>query len=146
MRKNILILAHSTETQFIDIYNQYTYLFDCDKYLVTVMYLTASADEFLRQHTVAEKIIFAGIDKKKLRFFKFGAVQKLITLCRQHRYDMVICHRYKPSYLMMIVAKFCRIERLIFVMHAIGTMRSWRRQWFVTAMWQHNMILAGVSN
>lgn len=146
MRKNILILAHSHESQFIDIYNQYTRLFDKDQYLVTVMYMTAAHSADIKKKTLAENVIFAGIDKKKLRFLKLGVVKTLIQLCRQRRYEIVICHRYKPSYLMMIVAKFCNIPRLVFVMHAIGTMRSRRRQWFIAAMLQKNMMFAGVSN
>lgn len=146
MRKNILIIAHSHESQFVDIYNQYTRAFDMNIYLVTVLYLTTGEREDLKQRTLAEKVIFANINKKKLRFLKLGAIKYLINLCRENKYEAVICHRYKPSYLMMIAAKFCSIPKIIFVLHAIGTMRSKRRQWFIAAMFKSNMIFAGVSN
>jgi len=146
MRKNILIIAHSHEPQFVDIYNQYTRLFDPKKYCVTVLYLTTDARPDLQEKTLAEHVIFSGIKKRKLRFLKISPLLSLLKLCKKHRYQMVICHRYKPTYLMLWVAKLCRIPKIIFVMHAIGTMKSVRRRIFITKMMQSNMLLAGVSN
>ena len=58
MRKNILLFGHSYATQFIDISNQYTQLFDKNKYNVTVAYLVGEPDEAIKQKHTAENVIF----------------------------------------------------------------------------------------
>ena len=99
MRKHILILGHNDVTQFIDIYNQYTRLFDKNKYEVTVLYLTGEPNEEVKAHTytLAENVIFLNVTKKSIRTLKIAAIKKLLTLCREKQFQMVICHRYKPS-------------------------------------------------
>lgn len=146
MRKNILILGHNHATQFIDIFNQYTRLFDKDKYEVTVAYLTGKPSDEVRERTIAENVLFLDIPKKTVRSLKIGAIRQLHQLCRQKQFQIVICHRYKPSYTMMWVAQFCKIPALIFVMHELKTMSHLNRQLLIAALARKNMMLAGVSN
>src|SRR5690348_9512047 len=109
MRKNILILGHNDATQFIDIYNQYTRLFDKEKFVVTVAYLTGAPNEETRGRTIAEHVIFLDIPKQQVRMLKIGAIRKLLALTRENKYQLVICHRYKPTYVMMWVNLFHHI-------------------------------------
>lgn len=146
MRKKILILGHNYATQFIDAYNQYTRLFDTDKFEVTVAYLTGEANEEVRQRTLAEKIIFLNASKKSIHGLKLGISKQLYSLCRDNQFDIVICHRYKPIYMMMLVAQFVKIPALIFVLHELHTMRAFSRQLFIACMKRNNMMFAGVSN
>ncbi len=146
MRKNILILSHSDATQFIDIVNQYAQLFDKSQYEVTVAYLTGTPNEQSRQRTIAENILFLNVPKKKIRYLKIGAIKQLLSLCRQKNYHVVICHRYKPAYIMLWVAQFIRIPLLVFVMHELGTMRARGRQLLISALAKKNTLFAGVSN
>ncbi|OGT55398.1 MAG: hypothetical protein A3F14_01815 [Gammaproteobacteria bacterium RIFCSPHIGHO2_12_FULL_43_28] len=146
MRKNILIFGHNDATQFIDIYNQYTKLFDPSRYKVTVAYLTGEPNEAVRERTLAEEVLFFNFSKSSIRTLKLKPIAKLLNLTRKNHYDMVICHRYKPSYIMMWVAQFIKIPTLIFVMHELGTMSARGRQWLVTLLWRRNMWFAGVSN
>ena len=146
MRKNILILGHNDATQFIDIYNQYTRLFDKNKYEVTVAYLTSAPSDEVKKRTLAENTIFLNIPKKNVRTLKIGAIRKLLALCREKNFEMVICHRYKPTYIMMWVAQFHKIPAMIFVMHELRTMASFNRQLLIAALQRKNMLFAGVSN
>lgn len=146
MRKKILILGHNYATQFIDIFNQYTALFDQTKYEVTVAYLTGAMDETVKSRTIAEHTLFLDLNKKDIRTTKIPAIKRLLTLCRENNYDMVICHRYKPTYIMLWVAQFIRIAALIFVMHELATMSSFARQFLTRCLLRKNMWLAGVSN
>lgn len=146
MRKNILILGHNDATQFIDIFNQYTRLFDPEKYNVTVAYLTGKENPASRARTIAENVIFLEIPAKEVRGLKIGAIQQLLKLTRENNYEMVICHRYKPIYIMSWVARFHKIPALFFVMHELRTMTSVGRRLLAAALWQNNMYFAGVSN
>ncbi|RDI48114.1 glycosyltransferase [Aquicella lusitana] len=146
MRKNILILGHNYATQFIDIYNQYTRLFDKSKYQVTVAYLTGKPDEEVKNRTIAEEVVFFNLSKKEIRTLKISAIKKLLAFCRERKFEIVICHRYKPTYVMMWVAQFCKIPAMIFVMHELRTMSSLGRQLLVASLSRQNMLFAGVSN
>lgn len=146
MRKNILILGHDYTTQFVDIFNQYTRVFDEKDYAVTVAYLTGEPDVETRQRTLAEEVIFFNIPKKKLRSLKIGAIKSLLSLTRKKQFQIVICHRYKPSYIMMWVARFCKIPQVISVMHELHTMSSPARKFMIASIARKNINFAGVSN
>lgn len=146
MRKNVLILGHNDATQFIDIYNQYTQIFDKNKYEVTVAYLTGEPNEESKQRTLAENVVFLNLSKKSVRTLKISAIKKLLNFCREKNFEIVICHRYKPTYVMMWVAQFHKIPALIFVMHELKTLSSLGRQLLIAALSRKNMLFAGVSN
>ncbi|HVE43847.1 MAG TPA: glycosyltransferase family 4 protein [Gammaproteobacteria bacterium] len=148
MRRNVLILGHNDATQFIDIYNQYARLFDPASYHITVAYLTGAPNENTRNRTLADEVLFLNIPKKDIRSLKIKAIKQLLSLTRQKKFHTVICHRYKPTYIMLWVAQFCRIPAMVFVMHELGTMASCGRQILMTvfARRNSNMLFAGVSN
>jgi glycosyltransferase involved in cell wall biosynthesis len=146
MRKKILILAHSYGMQFVESCNQYTELFDRNNYEVTVAFLLGAPDETTRQKISAEKILFLELPPHALRGLKWHAIWKVLTLCRAQQYKIVICHRYKPTYIMLFVAQFCRIRALLFVMHAFGTLSSLPRRFLIAALFRKNMLFAAVSD
>lgn len=146
MRKNILILGHSYGTQFIDIYNQYARVFDSNKYCITVAFLTGKPDEEVKKRIMADKTLFLNIPKKHIRALKILAIRKLFLLTRENQYQMVICHRYKPTYIMMWVAQFYPIPAAIFVMHELNTMTALSRKFLIKHLHRKNMVYAGVSN
>lgn len=146
MRKQILILGHNDATQFIDIYNQYTRLFDKNEYEVTVALLTGESSDQTRQRIIADNLLFLNFSKQDIRTLKIGAIKKLLALCREKHFDIVICHRYKPSYIMLWAAQFHKIPALIFVMHELGTMASPGRRMLTACLARKNMLFAGVSN
>lgn len=146
MRKQILILGHNYATQFIDVYNQYTRLFDPAEYEVTVAYLTGEEDDAVRERTIAEHTLFLNASKKSIRGLKIKPIKQLLALCRIKQFHVVICHRFKPTYIMLWVAQFKHIPALYFVMHELNTMRSFSRQLLIAALKRKNMLFAGVSN
>ena len=146
MRKNILILGHSYATQFIDVYNQYTRLFDKNKYHVTIAYLTGKPNEHVLDRTIADEVLFLNAPKASIRGLKINQIKNALKLCKERQFEIVICHRYKPSYIMMWVAQFINIPALIFVMHELNTMKSINRRLLITALFRKNMMFAGVSN
>lgn len=145
-RKTILILMHNADLQFIDIANQYVKLFDPAYYKVTVAYLSGNTDEQAKQKTLAEEVIFFAYHKKNIRGLKLAAIQKLTALCQQEQFSMVICHRYKPIYVMLWAARFCHVPTIIFIMHAMSTIKQLTRKLLIATLMRDNMYFAGVSN
>jgi glycosyltransferase involved in cell wall biosynthesis len=146
MRKNILILCHNYGVQFLESCNQYSQLFDSKFYEVTVMYLIGSANDQIRHKTAAEHVVFLNLPKSAISGLKLPAIRKLLKICREKRFETVICHRYKPTYIMLWVAKFCQFENLFFVMHALGTVSAVPRKLLLSFLYKKNMYFAGVSN
>ncbi len=146
MRKSILIFGHGSATQFIDISNQYTKLFDPAKFEVTVVYLTGEPDEQVKQRHIAEHVYFLNNNKRDTRGLKLGAIKQMLALQKEKKFQIVICHRYKPSYIMMWVAQLSSIPALFFVMHELKTLSSLSRKLTVATLMRKNMYFAGVSN
>ncbi len=146
MRKNILILAHSPGSPFTESCNQYVQLFDRADYEVTVAYLVEEETDSLRQKNLAENVLFMNCSRAEIRGLKIGVIRRLLKLCREKKFDVVICHRYKPTYLMLWVSQFVLIPHLFFVMHAIGTMDAMGRKLLVATLFRKNMFFVGVSN
>jgi glycosyltransferase involved in cell wall biosynthesis len=146
MRKNILVFGHSAGILFTNIYQKYIQLFPRDQYHITMVFLTAKEDEQLKQQVTADDIIFLGADKKNKRGLKIKVMLQMLALCRKRRFAMVICHRYKPTFIMLFVAKLIKIPVVIAIMHAMATMTSWRRQLTITLLKNPRLMFAGVSN
>jgi glycosyltransferase involved in cell wall biosynthesis len=146
MRKNILIFCHGYATQFIDINNQYTQLFDEHKYDVNIAYLVGEPNEKIKQRHLAKNIIFINASQRETRGLKMNAIKKMMQLQREKQFQIVICHRYKPTYIMLWVCRFYKIPVLFSVMHELRTMQSLSRKIAVLALAQKNIIFAGVSN
>ncbi len=146
LKQQILILGHNDATQFVDIYNQYTRLFAPEKYDVTVAYLTGEENPDTKQRMLTSKVLFLNFSKKNIRHLKIVPIQKLIQLCREKKFQIVICHRYKATYIMLWVAQFCKIPVLIGVMHELNTMTARGRQLSIAFLQRKNLMLAGVSN
>ncbi len=145
-RKTILILMHNYAIQFIDIANQYVNLFDPQKYKVTVAYLSGKPDDAAKAKTLAEEVLFLNCSKQSIRGMKINAIKKLVALCQAQKFSIVICHRYKPIYVMLWAAQFCQIPALIFVMHAMKTLNFLARKLLIAGLMRNNMYFAGVSN
>lgn len=146
MRKHILIFGHGYGPQFVDINNQYTHVFPKDQYEVTVMYLTGAPDETIRQKHTAEQVIFLNSPKAAVRGLKISVIKTLWQLCRKKRFDIVICHRYKPTYIMLWVNLVYKSRALFSIMHEIGTVASLPRRLTIALLARQNVLFAGVSN
>lgn len=145
MRKNILILGHNYATQFVDICNQYVKTFDPEQYKVTVAYLSGEPNEAAKEKTLAEEVLFLNCSKRDIRGLKIKAIKKLIALCRERNFAIIVCHRYKPTYIMLWAAQFVKIPVIFFVMHAMKTLDFITRRLLIAGLARKNMYFAGVS-
>ncbi len=146
MKKNILIFGHSYVDGFIAANNQYTKIFDPEKYEVTVVYLAGEPSDEIRKRHLTDNVIFLNSSKTSTRGLKFHAFRMMLKLQREKQFQVVICHRYKPSFVMLFISKICRIPALFFVMSDMKTFRSIRRKLTFALFAGKNITLAGVSN
>lgn len=144
--KNILLFGHGYATQFIDISNQYTRLFDPKNFRVTVVYLVGEPDETVRQKHLADEVIFLNCPKSSTRGLKIFAIRKMLKLQREKNFQLVVCHRYKPTYVMLWVNLFAKIPLLFSVMHELRTLKNFMRKCLIKLLAGNNIIFAGVSN
>lgn len=146
MRKNILIFSHGYQYGFMEATNQYTRLFDQNNYDVTVVYLAGQANEETKKQHLAKNIIFLNASTKNKRGFKFPIIKTMLAMHKEKKFQIVICHRYKPTYIMLWVNVFHKIPNLIGVMHDMGIVKNRARRWLFSLLGKKNTILAGVSN
>ena len=146
MRKNILIFGHGYASGFIEATNQYIQLFDKNKYDVTIVYLDGKPDDAIKKRHLTDNIIFLNKPKQSKRGLKMQTVKTMLALHREKKFQIVICHRYKPTYVMLWVARFCPIPALFAVMHEMNTIRPIARKLLVGLLACKNLIFAGVSN
>lgn len=146
MKKNILIFCHGYNPPFVDVVNQYATLFDRQQYSVTVVYLAGIADPAIQEKIQADEVIFLDKPKQAKRGLKIDTIKTMLTLCRQKQFEFVICHRYKPTYIMSWIRHFVPFPHFISVMHELGTLRRLTRRLFLYLFASKNLVLAGVSN
>lgn len=145
MLKKVLILGHGDATQFIDVYNQYVEIFQRQGYHVTTAFLTGQPNPISHNRSLADQTIFLNFSSNYIRNLKIAAIKKVLSLCRAEQFQMVICHRYKPTFIMLLVAKFYKVPVLFSVMHELNAFKSIRRRLMVGLLAPKNMYFAGVS-
>lgn len=146
MKKNILIFGHSYCTPFADVNTQYSRLFDKNKYNVTLVYLIGEPDETIKQKHKEDEVIFLNCSRKTRRGLKISVIKTLLKLCREKNFEVVICHRYKPTYIMMWVNLFYKLPMIISIMHELGVFSHFFRKLVTAIMAPKNLIFAGVSD
>ena len=81
----------------------------------------------------------------RLPLLPLRAIWKIYRLCRQRQVDIVLTHRYKPSYLMSLVSFFYRPAKLIAVVHIEGQFAPWRRKLFAKFFLAQRFLFIAVS-
>lgn len=146
IRKKVLIFVHSYVNPFVDVSNQYTQLFDNKHFEVTVAYLIGEPNQAIKEKHLASHIIFINSSKRSIRGLKIAAIKKMAALHREKSFHLVICHRYKPTYIMLWVAQLHKIPWLFSVMHELHTVKSYARKGLLALLARKKVIFAGVSN
>lgn len=141
----ILQLMHSYEG-FTSLCNEYSRAFAGPRFAVTVAYLVGRPYDDVRAGTVADRVIFFEFSSKDIRGVKVRAVQKLLTFCKQEQFDIVFCHRYKPTYVMSWVNLFCPVRKLFSIMHGLGQLENISRKAQVYLFCRRGWKFVGISD
>lgn len=99
-----------------------------DAFNVTNAYLNGNPN-INDMHSVCKHIKYFNIPKKKLKGLKLSAVFQLWKYCKDQQFDVVITHRFKPLFILLLVNKLLKKPvHCIAVLHANGEFeRSYRR-------------------
>ncbi len=98
-----------------------------DEFEVTSLYLQGAPVEN-QPASRAEHVHYFRFPDSALKGLRLEVKRKLLDYCRQHRFDVVVCHCYKPVSLMLSLNKRLRIPACIGVSHGFGEYRTlWRK-------------------
>ena len=130
MQKKILLQIRQKYPGLMDSCNEYLRAFDDSKYHKVVVYLKGEHDEEIAAQTPADQVYFLEYMDTRLPFIPLRAVWQICKICRQHAVNIVVAHRYKPTYIMTLASFFCRPANLVSVVHIEGQFSTWRRKLF----------------
>lgn len=111
-----------------------------DQFDVTAAFLTGTAEQS-KIPTHCKKVKCFEFSKKQLKGLRITAIFQLWKYCREQQFDVIITHRFKPLYIVLIVNKLLsKPAQCISVIRANGEFeRSYRRRlthFFVDKHWK----------
>lgn len=117
----ILQVCRITPLWGMDLFQEITKAFTAPHYQVTTVFLSGpNRPEF--QQIYHGDVHFFNINNRGW-FWRLRAWWRLRRLCRNHHYDLVICHHYKPTMIMHWVSKFIKVNKLYSMHHNFGNFR-----------------------
>lgn len=146
-RKRRVLQLRWSYPGLVDTCNQYSAALAADQsYDVTVAYLVGKTDDRVRDRTVAHRVLFFDFTRSQLSGIMLSAVRRLLKVLRRERFDVVLCHRYKATKLMVLAAFFFPIPKLFSVVHHLYGMRHFERRLLVSYCCRKKMTLIAVSD
>ena len=138
----ILQISHDYEGPFRAVCRQYAGA--CTGHHVTTVYICGKKSSEVAAVTGGDEVLFFEQSRRSIRGLKLSAMVRLLRLMRERRYDLVIAHRYKPTYLAGILSLFIPIPVLLGVFHEHRVFRRFTRRLFLRYL-RRNIICVGVS-
>jgi len=114
----------------MDSCNEYLQAFDDSEYHKIVVYLKGKRDEEIAAQTPANQVHFFEYMDTRLPLIPLRAIWQVYQICRDHSVNIVLAHRYKPTYIMTLASFFFRPEQLLSVVHIEGQFAPWNRKFF----------------
>jgi glycosyltransferase involved in cell wall biosynthesis len=136
----VLQISHDYAGPFQNICSQFAGAFRHAH--VTTLYLRGQEDPSVVEATGGDRVLFLEQQEGSLRGIKISAIMQLARVFRQHRYDVVIAHRYKAIYLTGVMSYFFPIAVLLGVAHEHDVFKRTTRALFVTFFRKNIQLLA----
>jgi glycosyltransferase involved in cell wall biosynthesis len=77
----------------------------------------------------ADRSVYFGLSDRQLKGMRIRAMWHLYQYCRRERFDVVICNRFKPVNMMLMLNRWLKIPLCIGIAHGFGEYdRAYRRQ------------------
>ncbi|GAA4652473.1 glycosyltransferase [Kistimonas scapharcae] len=98
------------------------------------------------QVSAADKSVYFDFSSKQLKGLqRYLALYRLYRFCKSYQFDVVICHRFKPTHLFLLLNRFLSFRLCISVTHGIGDFDRRYRQKVVNRLLRNNWRFIGVS-
>ena len=99
------------------------------------------------QLSAADRSVYFDFSSKQLKGLqRYLALYRLYRFCKKNQFDVVICHRFKPTHLFLLLSRFLPFQLCISVTHGLGDFDRRYRQKVVNRLVQDNWRFVGVSN
>ncbi|RBJ81533.1 glycosyltransferase [Pseudomonas sp. MWU12-2534b] len=113
---------------FADLAEQIVKALPADRYEMTAAFLRGRpgpADPVSR----ADHSVYFEFSDKSLKGMRLRAMWRLYQFCRQEKFDVVICNRFKPVNMMLTLNRWLRVPLCIGISHGFGEYdRLYRRR------------------
>ena len=99
-----------------------------ERYQTTTLFLCGNRKPDHLQSS-ADETIYLGLRESQIKGLRLSASWRLSRFLRKGKYDVVVCHRYKPVSMMLFLNRFLRVPLCIGVSHGFGEYdRSYRKR------------------
>lgn len=139
---HILQVCRLTPLWGIDLFKQISFAYQ--DHQITTVFLSGPKIPALKTDYHGE-VIFLEIDHKK-PFWRLKAAMKLFQLFRQYRFDLVICHHYKPTVIVDWIRYFYPRALYFSVHHTLANLRRFGRRVYTYLSMRHGWQFITVSD
>lgn len=119
---------HENSHNYSDLAEQIVASFPRDRYEVTSAFIRGTP---VAGHptSCAEETVYFDLPDNALHGMRLGLLWKIFRFCRERKFDVVICNRFKQVSLMMLLNRILNIPVCIGISHGLGEYDAfWRRQ------------------
>lgn len=95
--------------------------------------------------SIASRSVYFEFADSDLKGLRIKAMRRLYRYCKAERFDVIICNRFKPLHMMMIINKWLRAPLCIGIAHSIGEYTRSYRRWGVKRCIDERWRMVGVS-
>ncbi|WP_211828584.1 glycosyltransferase [Kistimonas asteriae] len=118
---------------------------DGDRFDITTAFLKKKPREG-DQLSAAHRSVYFDFSSKQLKGMqRYLALYRLYRFCKDNAFDVVICHRFKPTHLFLLLNRFLSFRLCVSVTHGLGDFDRRYRQKAVNRLIQKNWRFVGVS-
>ena len=136
--------CHDRSHDPTDLAEQIVAAFPRDRFEVTSAFLQGRP-ETGQPPSCAEHVHYFEFSEKAMRGLRLGVHRALWRYCREGRFDVVICNRYKPVNMLMTISRFLRIPVCVGISHSLGEYDRLTRRWAAALSIRPNWRFVGVS-
>lgn len=144
-KKQILQLQNSFNVMSSDLAEQIIKALPADQYEITTAFLKGKP-EAGQPVSAAGKSVYFDFSSKQLKGIRrWFAIRQVLRFCRDHHFDGIICHRFKPTHIMLNLARKLNTKAFISIAHGFGDYDRSYRQKLVNRLADDRWCFVGVS-
>lgn len=137
--------CHDRSHERSDLAEQIAAAFPRERYEVTSAFLSGHPTEG-HPRSAAEHVHYFGFSHTVGWRERIALKLALFRYCREHSFDVVISHRYKPVSYMLQLHRLLSFRLCVGISHGFGDYRKWQRRLQVSLFADHRWRFVGVSD
>ncbi len=144
-KKRILQLQNSYNVMSSDLAEQIIKALPEDQYEVTTAFLKGKPKSG-QPESAASKSVYFDFEQKQLKGYRrYFATRKIQAFCEENNFDAVICHRFKPTHMMLNLCRKLTTKAFISIAHGFGDYDRTYRQKLADKLMDNRWRFIGVS-